>query len=99
MRSFLNVALIAVAIPGAAAGCGTRGGPLDAIEPPPEAQVGSAAPAVDAVPVVEQCQPVTSIEVVHRVAGNPQTDRVRLVDTAGSDPGQAMLTFQAVADH
>jgi hypothetical protein len=91
VRSFLKLAFIVVALGAACTGCGSRGAPPDPVEPQTQ--------AADAVVVVEQCQPVTSIEVVHRVGGVPVTDRVRVADAAGADPAQAMQTFQVVADH
>lgn len=49
--------------------------------------------------VPEQCQPVTFIEVVHRVNGSNVTDRIRLTDDAAAVPALALRSFQVAANH
>jgi len=85
----LSVISWLVAVASAAAGCSSHSGA------PPDLDSQSS----DAtVPVAEQCQAVTSIEVVHRVNGSNVTDRVRLTADAAADAAQALRTFQAVAN-
>src|ERR1041384_3037818 len=85
----LSVISWLVAVASAAAGCSSHSGA------PPDLDSQSS----DAtVPVAEQCQAVTSIEVVHRVNGSNVTARVRLTAAAAADAAQALRTFQAVAN-
>lgn len=56
------------------------------------------APAATTV-VAEDCQPVTSLEVVHRVNGAQVTDRLRLVDDASQEAALTLRSFQLAVDH
>jgi hypothetical protein len=47
----------------------------------------------------EQCSPATFIEVVHRVNGVAQTDRLRVDDDEGADPALAMQSFRVAASY
>src|SRR4051812_29242019 len=51
------------------------------------------------VAVAEDCHPVTSIEIVHRVNGSNVTDRLRLTEDAAAVPALALRSFQVAADH
>jgi hypothetical protein len=47
----------------------------------------------------QECEAVTSIEIVHRVGSAQVTDKVRLEPGTSADPAQALRGFQRAADH
>lgn len=57
-------------------------------------------PAVAAVTAPQpECEPVTSLEIVHTVSGAPVTSKVRLAPEISADPAQALAAFQRAADY
>jgi hypothetical protein len=72
--------------------------------PPAHTGLGAAPPAVGAAVQAQavqpqECEAVTSIEIVHRVGGAQVTDKVRLEPGTSADPAQALRGFQRAADY
>ena len=72
-------------------GCGSQRDSIGGAPPPTQVTSEAVVP--------EQCQPVTFIEVIHRVNGSNITDRLRLTDDAAAAPALALRSFQIAANH
>lgn len=92
MRKLRQIVLLAVVAYGSSSACSSHGDRGESSGPEVETTDSG-------VVVAEQCQAVTSIEVIHRVNGSPVTDRLRLTPEANEDPELALRAFRAAANH
>ncbi|MEZ4362403.1 MAG: hypothetical protein R3B48_19595 [Kofleriaceae bacterium] len=87
----IDISLLALGCAGVAA-CSSEGSPARSLGP-------DTAAAEHLVAVVEQCDLVTFIEVVHTVNGAPVTDRLRLTDEVSADAALALRSFQVATNY
>jgi DNA-binding transcriptional MerR regulator len=91
MRRLSRLVLFATALLGAGGACSSDEDPTDATTPKVEAVRPTLADMV--------CEPVTILEVAHRVGGRIVTDRVRIDDDTAGSGALVLRSFRATALH